>query len=74
MKTETHTPKRRLRKRPHLRRKIKLTSKVNMKTFINSIGLWELQEDGSIRLVREAKQKNEKSERVKKYACSRKRN
>ena len=45
-----------------------------MKTFINSIGLWELQEDGSIRLVREAKQKNEKSERVKKYACSRKRN
>ncbi|QDP59903.1 MAG: hypothetical protein GOVbin709_27 [Prokaryotic dsDNA virus sp.] len=45
-----------------------------MKTFINSIGLWEIQEDGSIRLIRAAKIDNEKSERVKRYACSRKRN
>lgn len=44
------------------------------KTFTNTIGLWEHQEDGSIRLVREAKPTNEKRERVKKYASKGKRN
>ena len=42
-----------------------------MKTFINSIGVWELQEDGSIRLISEIVQEDE---RVRKNAHSDKRN
>jgi len=35
------------------------------KTFINSIGTWEINEDGSIRLIREAKQEIPVKERRK---------
>ncbi len=35
------------------------------KTFINSIGTWELQEDGTVRLIREAKQPKVVKERRK---------
>lgn len=45
----------------------------NTKTFTNSIGVWEIQEDGSIRLIREAEVPSE-TKRVKKYAGSRKGN
>ena len=44
-----------------------------MKTFINSIGVWELQEDGTIRLISEIIQKDER-EKVKKNARSGERN
>tara|TARA_Y100000361_G_scaffold115539_1_gene106265 strand:+ start:89 stop:250 length:162 start_codon:yes stop_codon:yes gene_type:complete len=35
------------------------------KTFINSLGTWELNEDGSVRLLREAKQPTQVKERRK---------
>jgi hypothetical protein len=35
------------------------------KTFMNSLGTWELKEDGSVRLVREAKQPTQVKERRK---------
>lgn len=43
-----------------------------MKTFINSIGVWEIQEDGSIRLISEIVPKDDRV--VKKNASSNKRN
>ncbi len=43
-------------------------------TFKNSIGLWEINEDGTVRLISEAEVPLEKSKRVKKYANSTKRN
>lgn len=46
----------------------------NTKTFTNSIGVWEIQEDGSIRLIREAEVPKQKKRVVKKYAGSRKGN
>ena len=39
-------------------------------TFKNSIGLWEINEDGTVRLISEAEVPLEKSKRVKKYANS----
>lgn len=44
----------------------------NTETFTNSIGVWEIQEDGTIRLISEAEAP--KVKRVNKYARSRKRN
>ena len=35
------------------------------KTFINSLGKWEIKQDGSIRLLREAKQPTQVKERRK---------
>ena len=46
---------------------------VAYKTFTNTLGVWEYQEDGSIRLIREAKEPIDKR-RVKKYANSAKGN
>jgi hypothetical protein len=43
------------------------------KTFRNSIGVWEIQEDGTVRLISEAEEPKVKK-RVKKYAGSTKRN
>jgi hypothetical protein len=44
-----------------------------MKTFTNTLGVWEINEDGSIRLISEAEVPVKES-RVKKYANSEKRN
>lgn len=41
----------------------------NDKTFTNSIGVWEIQKDGTVRLIREAEVPKERK-RVKKYARS----
>ena len=45
-----------------------------IETFKNSIGLWEINKDGTIRLISEAEVPLEKSKRVKKNANSTKRN
>ena len=47
---------------------------IDTETFKNSIGLWEINEDGTVRLISEAEAPLEKSKRVKKYANSTKRN
>ena len=43
-----------------------------MKTFTNTLGVWEIQEDGTIRLIREASEPVKRV--VRKNAGSRKRN
>ena len=43
-----------------------------MKTFTNTLGVWEIQEDGSIRLIREASEPVKRE--VRKNASSNKRN
>lgn len=35
------------------------------KTFMNSLGIWQVKEDGSVRLIREAKQPAQVKERRK---------
>ena len=57
------------RKRPLLRRRKKSNC---MKTFTNTLGVWEIQEDGTIRLIREASEPVKRV--VRKNAGSRKRN
>ena len=47
---------------------------IDTETFKNSIGLWEINKDGTVRLISEAEVPLEKSKRVKKYANSTKRN
>ncbi len=43
-----------------------------MKTFTNTLGVWEITEDGTVRLISEAEVPIKES-RVKKYADSKKR-
>lgn len=43
-------------------------------TFTNSLGIWEINEDGTVRLISEAEVPIEKSKRVKKNAGADKRN
>mgnify|MGYP003112716828 FL=1 len=45
-----------------------------IETFTNSLGIWEINEDGTVRLISEAEVPIEKSKRVKKNAGINKRN
>jgi len=65
-------PKPQPRKRPRQRKRSNMSRAGSSKTFINTLGEWELQEDGSVRLIREATAPKER--RVKRYASSDKRN
>jgi len=46
----------------------------DIETFTNSLGVWEINEDGTVRLISEAEAPLEKSKRVKKNASINKRN
>ena len=60
-------------KQSQQRRPLRRKKSNSMKTFTNTLGVWEINEDGSIRLISEAEVPVKES-RVKKYANSEKRN